>query len=216
VNSFEKIQAVFDCNTYLQSVVRRNSPAGLCFQLAEKRIIKLFIGKDVLAELEDVLNRPHIRERFVNLTDERIEEFLGSLKKIATFVRNIPKVFSLPRDVDDEVYINLAVEAEADFIVTRDRDLIDLMSDYDIESKMFRRKFRPLKIVQPLEFLQIVKDKIKERNKNQRFCYQICQRQRHGFGECERTFYEGDFSDGRSGYAEKYFSVEHSGLADVV
>ena len=74
----------------------------------------------------------------------------------------MPKVFSLPRDVDDEIYINLAAECEADYVVTRDKDLIDLRTGYSIESKMFRQKFRPLKIVQPLEFLQIVEEKIKE------------------------------------------------------
>jgi hypothetical protein len=36
------------------------------------------------------------------------------------------------------------------------------VTDYDIESKKFRQKFRPLKIVQPLEFLRIVEEKIKE------------------------------------------------------
>ncbi len=162
MSSFAKIRAVFDCNTYLQAVVRRGSPAGLCFKLAEKRKIELFISKDVLAEIEDVLNRPKIKERFVNLTDERIEEFLNSISKIAEFVKKVPKFFSLPRDVNDEPYINLAVECEADFIVTRDKDLIYLMSGYDLESKQFRQKFRPLKIVQPLEFLQIVDEEIRD------------------------------------------------------
>jgi predicted nucleic acid-binding protein len=115
-----------------------------------------------LDEIEDVINRPHIKERFDSLTDERIESFLNSIKNLAIFVSKIPKFFSLPRDVDDEIYINLAVEAEADFIVTRDKDLTDLMKDYDIESKKFRQKFRPLRIVQPLEFLQLVEEKYRE------------------------------------------------------
>lgn len=158
----DKIWTVFDCNTYLQAVVRRSSPAGSCFKLAEDNIIKLFISKDVLAELEDVLSRPKVRKQFSVLTDESVEEFLTSLTNIAELVGKVPKVFSLPRDVDDEIYINLAVEAEADFIVTRDRDLIDLMTDYDLDSKQFRQRFRPLKIVQPLEFLRIVEEKYRE------------------------------------------------------
>ena len=162
MNSFDKIWAVFDCNTYLQAVVRRNSPAGSCYRLAEDGIIKLFISKDALAELKDVLNRPKVRKQLPALTDESIEEFLTSLTNVAKLVRKVPKVFSLPRDVDDEPYINLAVECEADYIVTRDNDLIYLMRGYDFESKLFRQKFRPLKVVKPLEFLQIIEDKIKE------------------------------------------------------
>lgn len=163
MSSFDKIWAVFDCNTYLQAVVRRNSPAGSCYKLAEDGIIKLFISKDVLAELEDVLSRPKVRKQLPVLTDESVVEFLASLKKTAKFVKKVSKVFSLLRDIDDEPYINLAVEADADFIVTRDNDLIYLMSGYDFESKQFRQKFRPLKIVQPLEFLRIVEENLREK-----------------------------------------------------
>ncbi len=157
-----KIRAVFECNTFLQAALNEQSPAGNCYTLIEEGIVELFISQEVLDEIEDVINRPQIRERFVTLTDERIENFLHSIKELAVIVRDVPKIFSLPRDVDDEIYINLAVEADADFIVTRDKDLIDLMTDYDIESKKFRQKFRPLKIVQPLEFLRIVEEKIKD------------------------------------------------------
>ncbi len=157
-----KIRVVFDCNTFLQAGINEESRAGNCYRSVEEGTVELFVSQEVLNEIEDVINRPHIRERFKALTDERIESFLNSIKNLAVIVRKVPQVFSLPRDIDDEIYINLAVECEADYVVTRDKDLIDLMTDYDMESKTFRQKFRPLKIVQPLEFLRIVEDKIKE------------------------------------------------------
>jgi predicted nucleic acid-binding protein len=49
----------------------------------------------------------------------------------------VPKEFSYRRD-EDEPYINLAVAAGADFIVSRDRDLLDLMTGYTDECKEFR------------------------------------------------------------------------------
>jgi len=157
-----KIRAVFDCNTFLQAAINEKSLAGNCYRLIEEKTVELFVSKEVLDEIEEVINRPHIKERFEALTDERIENFLKSIKDLAVIVRKIPQVFSLPRDVDDEIYINLAVEAEADFIVTRDKDLIDLMGGFDLESKQFRQKFRPLKIVQPLEFLRIVEENLRK------------------------------------------------------
>jgi uncharacterized protein len=162
VSFFHIIRAVFDCNTFLQAALNEESPAGKCYRFVEEGIVKLFVSRDVLAEIEDVINRPQIRERFETLTDERIEDFLKSISELAVIVENAPEVFSLPRDIDDEIYINLAVETEADYIVTRDKDLIDLMSGYEIESKQFRQRFRPLKIVQPLEFLRIVEEEIKK------------------------------------------------------
>ncbi len=68
----------------------------------------------------------------------------------------------MPSDVDDEPYINLAVEADANFIITRNKDLIDLMIGYDETNKQFRQRFRPLKVVNPVEFLEIVGEKLKE------------------------------------------------------
>jgi putative PIN family toxin of toxin-antitoxin system len=157
-----KIRVVFDCNTFLQAAINEKSLAGNCFKLVENRAVELFVSQEVLEEIADVINRLHIRERFNTLTDERIESFLNSIKNLAIFVRKVPKVFSLPRDIDDEIYINLAVECEADFIVTRDKDLLDLMTAIDDNSKLFRQKFRPLRIVQPLDFLRIAEEKIKE------------------------------------------------------
>jgi putative PIN family toxin of toxin-antitoxin system len=157
-----KIRAVFDCNTFLQAAINEKSLAGNCYRLIEERKVELFVSQEVLQEIDEVINRPHIRDKFKTLTDERIANFLSSIKDLAVIVRKVPKVFSLPRDVDDEIYINLAVVAEADFIVTRDNDLIDLMTGFDFESKQFRQKFRPLKVVQPLEFLRIVEENLRK------------------------------------------------------
>jgi predicted nucleic acid-binding protein len=77
------------------------------------------------------------------------------LKK-AVLLNRVSSVFQLPRDPKDEKYINLAIGVEADYIVSRDKDLLDLMTGIDLESKEFRQRFRPLKIVEPIEFLKII------------------------------------------------------------
>jgi len=74
-------------------------------------------------------------------------------------LNKIPKHFTLSRDPKDEKYINLAVEARAHYIVSRDYDLLELMTDFDAESKAFRQKFRRLKVVEPVEFLRILAGK---------------------------------------------------------
>ena len=50
-----------------------------------------------------------------------------------------PSVFAYPRDPKDEPYVNLAVAAAADYVVTRDKDLLDLMTGHTDEAKAFRR-----------------------------------------------------------------------------
>lgn len=156
-----EIPAVFDFNVLIQAAANSRNSASACFCLVEAKIVKLFVSENTLQELEEVLNRDYIKEYF-KYTDEVIQEFLEKVRNVAVILKNVPKVFSLPRDVDDEEYINLAVEAEALYIVTRDNDLLYLMTDYNVESKQFRQKTRPLKIVEPLEFLKIVEEQTKK------------------------------------------------------
>ena len=72
------------------------------------------------------------------------------------FVRQVPHAFTYARDSKDEKYINLAAVADAHYIVSRDNDLLDLMTGYTAECKEFRQRFRPLKIVDPVTLLNLV------------------------------------------------------------
>jgi predicted nucleic acid-binding protein len=70
------------------------------------------------------------------------------------FFRNEPKRFELPRDPDDEPYLNLALEAGAQFLVTRDRDLLDLRRWDTSEGRDFQSRFPQLKILDPVTFIK--------------------------------------------------------------
>ena len=150
----DRPRVVFDCNVLLQAAARERSVAAKCLNLAENSLVQLCVSREVLAEAEDVLNRPEIRAHFPDLSDEIVGAFLKRLQKFSVLVRPVPKKFSYPRDEDDEPYINLAVAAGADFIVSRDTDLLDLMTGYTDECKEFRQRFRSLRVVEPEEFLK--------------------------------------------------------------
>ncbi len=154
----DKPRVVFDCNVLLQAAAREKSVAAKCLNLAESGIIQICVSREVLAEAEDVLNRPEIRAHFPDLSDEIVGAFLKRLQKHSVLVRPVPKKFSYPRDEDDEPYINLAVAAGADFIISRDRDLLDLMTGHTDECKEFRQRFRSLRVVEPVEFLKLLED----------------------------------------------------------
>lgn len=157
------VGAVFDCNVLLQAAAREKSVAAECLRLVEKGLVRLFLSKEILAEVEDVLNRPEIRNHFQTLTDEIVEAFLLRLRRNSQIIRRVPKKFSYSRDPDDEPYINLAVEIKASFLVSRDNDLLDLMTDYGTEAKEFRQRFRRLRVIEPLEFLKEMQ-KLKSEN----------------------------------------------------
>ena len=71
-------------------------------------------------------------------------------------MRNVGKHFTYPRDPDDEPYLNLAIEVSADYLISRDNDLLDLMNWNQEAGRDFQKRFRFLKIVTPEEFLRVM------------------------------------------------------------
>lgn len=152
------LTVVFDCMIFLQGLINERGAAVDCLETFESGAVELLVSEEVPREIADVLSRPKLQAKFSLLTTERAEKLLQTLRQKATLINDVPQSFSYSRDPKDEKYINLAAFAKADFIVSRDNDLLDLMTDFTGEAKAFRRKFRPLKVIEPREFLQIIKE----------------------------------------------------------
>ena len=157
--SDEKPRVVLDCMVCLQAAAREESSAAACLQLAENNHIQLFVSRDILREVENVLSRDYIRKRFPFLTDETVIIFMERLRSAANYLRTVPRHFEYTqRDVKDEPYINLAIDVEAHYLVSRDNDLLDLMKWDKEDRRDFQRRFRHLKITTPEMFLQELRD----------------------------------------------------------
>lgn len=151
-----KLRVVFDCNIFWRAFFSRRGLGAKCKRLIDDDIVLHFISDEIIVELSDVLTRPTSLEKFPELTIEDVEDFLKEVVSNSVLVKSVPRTFELYRDITDEPYVNLAAEVNADFIVTVDNDLLDLMTGVDIESKQFRQRFRGLKIIRPEEFLRII------------------------------------------------------------
>jgi uncharacterized protein len=157
--AMEKLRVVFDCMIFLQAVLSGKGIASKLFEHLEKNSFILFVSREVLTEIIDVLSREPLRAKYMQVTDEALENFLKRVLKKAVLIKTVPAKFNYSRDPKDEKYINLAIEGEADYLISRDKDLLDLMADISVEGKEFRQKTRPLKVIEPTEFLQIISEK---------------------------------------------------------
>jgi putative PIN family toxin of toxin-antitoxin system len=154
----EPIRAVFDCNVFWQIFFSNKGIAAACWELVTDGTVELFVSRTALDEIQDVLTRPETRARFSKATSQSVAAFLDEILENATFVDLVESHFTYRRDPKDEPYINLAVEAKADYIISRDKDLLDLMTGFDEESKQFRQRFRPLAVIEPLALLEIARE----------------------------------------------------------
>jgi predicted nucleic acid-binding protein len=115
----EKPGAVFDAMVFLQAMVSDQGPAFACQQLVDNGEPTLFDSPAVLEEVKDIANRPRVRQKFKNLTPEKVQAFPEDLNALAVPMVDIPHIFSYLRDPDDEPYINinLAIAAGANYLV---------------------------------------------------------------------------------------------------
>jgi putative PIN family toxin of toxin-antitoxin system len=147
---------VFDCNVFLQAIVRSAGPAAHALRLVEQGAVALHVSKPILRELRLTLAYPEIRQRNPQVTDELVDRFITRLLFRGQLHRNVPHVFSFPRDPKDEPYIDLASAVRADYLVTRDKDLLSLATDHSIGAKQFRQRLPGIKIMNPVDFIAAV------------------------------------------------------------
>ena len=146
-----KPRAVFDCMVFLQGAARPAGPARACFRLVDEDRVTLCVSAEILGEVRDVLTRPKTLRKFPLLSPEWVKAFLQNVESKALVPPAVPRAFTLARDPKDEPYLDLAIFVRAQYLVTRDNDLLDLMKD-----EGFRTRYPGLTILPPEAVLQAV------------------------------------------------------------
>jgi putative PIN family toxin of toxin-antitoxin system len=107
----------------------------------EKRI-EVCVSDHISAELAITLEKAYWRSRFA---PTRIERALLTVRRSATRVVPTPGIERVATHWHDDVVIATAVAADADYLVTGDKELLRL------------KAYRSVRIVSPLEFLEILR-----------------------------------------------------------
>jgi putative PIN family toxin of toxin-antitoxin system len=103
-------------------IAPKGTPAQLLDLLLEQRF-ELVVSPRLLGELTGVLLRDRFR-RYV--TAAEVRELVADLAAVAIVLRDPPDPVAVTRDPNDDYLIALAVAAQADALVSGDRDLTDL------------------------------------------------------------------------------------------
>src|ERR1700692_4329886 len=114
--------------TVLVSAFLRPSVGGASFDLlqrAHEGAFELFLSDDILEETARVLlDSVRIRRRYV-YPDDAVIEYCRGLSRLATGVTGVPTI-RIVRDPNDDMILAAAVVAKAEYLVTRDDDLLSL------------------------------------------------------------------------------------------
>ena len=134
------IRAVYDCNVIL-SGIGWNGSARKCLKLVAERRVFLFVTDEILAEYEAVIPDTLAEE----VPEVNPHPKLAWIRSKARTVEASPLGKRRSRDAKDDIYLAAALGATAEYIVTYDKDLLDLDRPFGIE------------VVRPAEFLRRLK-----------------------------------------------------------
>ena len=128
------MKVVIDTNIWI-SYLLGSLLQGMDEKILSKEI-KVVVSEEMLKELSEVASRPKFKNIF---TAKRIKELFSLLDSYAIVVSPSQKV-NVCRDGKDNFLLEVALEGEADYLVTGDEDLLVLDPFYNI------------KIVKPKDF----------------------------------------------------------------
>jgi putative PIN family toxin of toxin-antitoxin system len=120
------LNVVFDNSTLVSAAIRPNSVPDQALQFA-LGVHTLYASEKTIAELHEVLQRKKLDSYAKH--DERMEFFevirIRALRIVVTHT-DYESVSGVCRDGKDEMFLALCLAADADILVTSDRDLLVL------------------------------------------------------------------------------------------
>ena len=137
-----KLHVILDSVVVVSAFPTDGLTAALVSECQEK--VYLYTAEEILEEIRRVLlEKPHIRNRYT-YSSETVEDFIKYLRDISTVVVQLPEIRVIERDPKDDMIVSCAVAVGANYIISRDRDLLDLGN------------YQQIQIVTPEQFMRIL------------------------------------------------------------
>ena len=91
----------------------------------------MYLCDEILDETKRVLLRSGRNRKRYRYTDADVATYVAELAQLATVVADLPTI-TIVRDPNDDMVVACTIAADANYIVTRDKDLLDLQRYRDI------------------------------------------------------------------------------------
>jgi putative PIN family toxin of toxin-antitoxin system len=141
----KRIAVVLDTNILIANYLGKNPKSAVkkIFGLwRRQRKLQLIVSNETIKEYLKILARLNIPSKRINAFAERIE------KRLTVTKVSLGKIPTESRDIDDNLILATALVGKAQFLITNDKDLLDI-------SESDKKKFK-FQILTPMEFLKAV------------------------------------------------------------
>ena len=140
----QKLRAVVDTNLFISGLFGKDTLSAALQDLWINREFKLATSIEDSREVSRVLQYPRIKERF-HPREEAIRRFFRLIFRKAILTKGLYSVDRITDDPSDNMLLACAMEAKADFIVSRDPHLRNL------------KQFHGIRIIDVKEFVERVR-----------------------------------------------------------
>lgn len=131
---------VIDTNIFISAALSPNGTAYQTFAKAAQRFT-IVQSNETYQEIADRIYKTKFDKYISN---ERRTEFLNTIKNQSRFIQTASQITSC-RDPDDNKFLELAIDSNAKFLITGDKDLLTLR---------FQAEYRDI-IISARDFLEI-------------------------------------------------------------
>ena len=116
------MKVVIDTNILVSAAIAGRKPASVITWVINQPDYEWVVSEEILAEYQEVLSR-----RKLKLTDVQKERWLNLIQGSTTLI-DVSIEIDFPRDQKDAKFIACALSANADFLITGDRDFTEVQS----------------------------------------------------------------------------------------
>jgi len=138
------LSAVLDSTILVSAFLRKRGLAAQLLDYGVNGAFEFWFTSAIIDETCHVLcNREHLRLNFP-YTNQEVEEYQTLLLSLARSVGNLPAI-KVCRDPNDDYVIATALGADVAYLVTYDKDLLDL------------QRYQDVQMIRPEEFIRLVR-----------------------------------------------------------
>ncbi|MCL2101041.1 MAG: putative toxin-antitoxin system toxin component, PIN family [Fibromonadales bacterium] len=119
------MKIILDANIFISAFFWKGNPQRVIDRVTDG-LDDLFMSMEILEEITEVINRPKF-----NVDKKEIENYISGIKKITKFI-NPSEQINASRDIKDNKYLECAVMANADYIISGDIHLLELKKHNEI------------------------------------------------------------------------------------
>ena len=136
------MRAVIDTGVLVSALIRKQGTTGdaLCVRALRDGRFTAIYTTDIIVEIIDVLGRPDFRSKY-HIEPDDITALVNLIRLRGELVADPARKVTACRDPKDDKFLEAALAAQTDCIVSGDADLLDMTA------------FEEIPILRPAEFL---------------------------------------------------------------